>query len=52
LCFSSEGEFRLGFTGGDMILPSGIVIDESCQIWISDAGSDRLLRFDPELCQE
>jgi predicted membrane-bound mannosyltransferase/sugar lactone lactonase YvrE len=52
LCFTSEGEFRLGFTGGGMILPSGIAFDESCRLWISDAGSDRLLRFNPELCQE
>jgi streptogramin lyase len=52
LCFTSEGEFRLGFAGGGMVLPSGIAFDGSCRLWISDAGSDRLLRFNPELCQE
>lgn len=50
LCFSSEGEFITGFTGGGLILPSGIAIDQSCHIWIADAGSDRLLKFDPGLC--
>ncbi|TFH37129.1 MAG: hypothetical protein E4G99_03270, partial [Anaerolineales bacterium] len=50
LCFDSDGEFKLGFRGGGMILPSGIAFDQTCRIWIADAGSDRILRFDPGLC--
>jgi streptogramin lyase len=34
-----------------LILPSGIAFDEACRLWIADAGSDQLLRFDPNLCQ-
>jgi predicted membrane-bound mannosyltransferase/sugar lactone lactonase YvrE len=52
LCFTSEGDFQVGYTGGGMILPSGITFDAECRIWIADAGSDRILRFDPGLCQE
>ncbi len=51
LCFTQEGEFQLGFTGGGMILPSGIAFDSACRIWVSDAGSDRILRFDTDLCE-
>lgn len=50
LCFSQTGEFLMGFTGGAMILPSGIAFDRECRLWITDAGSDRILRFDPGLC--
>jgi predicted membrane-bound mannosyltransferase/sugar lactone lactonase YvrE len=51
LCFNHQGEFLLGFTGGGMILPSGLAFDEDCHLWVSDAGSDRVLEFDPGLCR-
>ena len=51
LCYASTGEFQLGFNGGGMILPSGIAFDEDCRLWITDAGSDHIMRFDPVLCQ-
>jgi uncharacterized protein (TIGR03663 family) len=51
LCFTGEGDFQMGFTGGAMVLPSGIAFDAECRVWIADAGSDRILRFNPSLCQ-
>lgn len=51
LCFTSDGDFQMGFTGGAMILPSGIAFDGDCKLWIADAGSDQIYRFNPGLCQ-
>jgi uncharacterized protein (TIGR03663 family) len=51
LCFSGNGDFQMGFMGGAMILPSGIDFDTECRLWVADAGSDRILRFNPGLCQ-
>jgi DNA-binding beta-propeller fold protein YncE len=51
LCFTGNGDFQMGFTGGAMILPSGIAFDTECRLWVADAGSDRILRFNPGLCQ-
>jgi hypothetical protein len=50
LCFNNQGEWLLGFTGSGMILPSGLAFDDACHLWVTDAGSDRILRFDPGLC--
>ena len=45
LCFSEEGEFLTGWHSPGMNLPSGVAFDENCSLWVSDAESDRLLRF-------
>jgi DNA-binding beta-propeller fold protein YncE len=51
LCFSEEGEFLTGWHSPGMNLPSGVVFDENCNLWVSDAGSDRLLRFETGFCE-
>lgn len=51
LCFTREGDYLLGFTSRGMILPAGIAFDPDCRLWVSDAGSDRVIRFDPGICQ-
>jgi hypothetical protein len=51
LCFSSEGEFMLGW--GDygvspnrFNLPTGIAFSEDGRIWVVDTGNHRVLRFE------
>ena len=51
LCFSEEGEFLTGWHSPGMNLPSGVAFDENCSLWVSDAESDRLLRFETGFCE-
>jgi sugar lactone lactonase YvrE len=55
LCFNPDGSFNLGWgdygTGsGQLNLPTGLAFDANCEVWVADAGNNRLMRFDPGLC--
>lgn len=50
LCFTSEGEFELGwgaFGAGDrdFNLPAGLEFDSEGRLWVADSGNDRIMRF-------
>ncbi len=53
LCFSEEGDFLLGWgdfgvAPSEFGMPSGIAFDAQGGVWVSDAGNNRLMRFEPE----
>lgn len=56
LCFDSEGgEFRLGWGVSDQVTENptvltGIAMDDDCGVWVVDSGGNRLLYFEPDLC--
>ncbi len=57
LCFDGSGRIVLGWdTGTDdtpvMMLPVGIEIDSQCRVWVTDAGLNQVIVFDPGLCPE
>ena len=52
LCFNLEGEFLLGWGdyGYDFTtfnLPSGLAFSPEGNLWVSDSGNHRLMRFEP-----
>ncbi len=57
LQFSTSGEFLRGWgqygIGADSFnLPAGLAIDAEGQVWVSDAGNHRLMRFAPNTLSE
>ena len=50
LCFDNTGKFRTGWTSPSMTLASGLAFDEQCRVWVSDAGTHQVMRFDPGFC--
>jgi uncharacterized protein (TIGR03663 family) len=52
LCFDSEGIFLSGWNTGGMVLSSGLAFDDECRLWVSDAGTNQIMRFDPGFCLE
>jgi uncharacterized protein (TIGR03663 family) len=53
LCFTSEGEFILGWGAfgsldNQVNLPSGVAFDAQNRLWVVDSGNNRLMRFEPE----
>jgi sugar lactone lactonase YvrE len=53
LCFTSEGEFVLGWGGFGALetqvnYPSGVGFDPDGRLWVVDSGNNRLMRFEPD----
>jgi DNA-binding beta-propeller fold protein YncE len=54
LCFTLEGEYLLswgeyGVGGGQFGLPSGLVFSPDGNLWVADAGNNRIMQFQPEI---
>lgn len=56
LCFDTEGNFikgwgSFGTTDSQFGLAMGVAFDDACKLWVSDSVNNRIMRFDPGLCQ-
>jgi len=56
LCFSTEGEFLLGWdiidqASGQYGMPYGLFMTDECELWVVDGANGRMARYPMDICE-